>query len=399
VFAARGVEGGSEVLRKRGVTAPRKLSPTTGQPTYAFAKTDQGMTALLVHPDPEVRMICEARVLWKSTLEESRLARFQNISTVTDYLPVALLYYGAHTGRLSGLDSINLQNLTRPEKGKIGLRHALVAPPGHKVVTVDLSQIEARIVATLAGQWDLIRAFANGDDIYSLFASDAYGYPCDKKNNPVERFVGKTCILGLGYGMGAERLLATLIQAAAKYKIPLTVTLEDCERWVKLYRSKYQAIPKLWRQMGKLLKQMCEPNSLNIWKMLTLEHGKCKLPNNMYLHYPHIQLSTDGRIVYEGFRANNKVPMLIDIWGGTLLENISQALAQLIIKRAELRLARHNFFAALQVHDELVYVVPDELVERVKKILQLVVLDPIPWMKDLPLACEVGVGQSYGDAK
>ena len=71
------------------------------------------------------------------------------------------MYYGAHPGRFSGLDKLNLQNMGR----KSALRRAVIAPPGYKVVAGDLSQIEARITACLAGQMDLVELFRHYDNI------------------------------------------------------------------------------------------------------------------------------------------------------------------------------------------------------------------------------------------
>lgn len=382
-------------IQRLGVDPGRKVSGTTGQLTWAFAKTDQFITEMRLHENPQVRHLAEARLMWKSTLEESRIERLLAVGQVTDWLPVALLYYGAHTGRLSGLDKLNLQNT--PRGGDI--RRAIVAPPGHKVVTVDLSQIEARIVAMLAYQWDLLAGFRANADVYSEFATLCYGYPVDKINNPIERFVGKTCILGLGYGMGAAKLFFTLMSSAAKYGIPLACTLEDCQRWVKIYREQYRAVPKLWRQMERLLKHMCEPRSNVQWQMLLLNPGKCVLPNGMDLVYPGITLDNMNDVHYLSFVGKGKNHVRAKLWGGAFLENVCQALAQIIIKRAELRLAKHGLYAALQVHDELVYVVEDSKVDRVKRVLTKVLTDPVPWLPQLPLACEVGVGQSYGDAK
>lgn len=384
----------ANVLEKLGVAVPRKLSATTGLPTYAFAKTDTDFIALRNHHDPKVRALIEARLLWKSTLEETRLERFLSISQLTDFLPVALLYYGAHTGRFSGLDKLNLQNL--PRGGD--LRKAIVAPPGWKVVTADLSQIEARIVATLAEQWDLVLAFANGEDIYSSFATTAYGYQVAKKSHPTERFVGKTCVLGLGYGMGAPKLLATLIAQAAKQGIVLVNMNEQVsDRLVKTYRRTYFKIPQLWKQMDRLLSYMVEGGQ-HRWKMLTIKPGRIELPNGMPLIYPKIARDSMNQIFYEGYVGKGgkaRIPM----WGGALLENVVQALAQIILKRAELRLTHAGLPAALQVHDELVYVVPDPWVDRVKQAVTKALLAPVDWLPQLPLACEVGVGQSYGDAK
>lgn len=181
------------LLRKRGVEPPTKTSPRTGKTAYAFAKTDTAFTDLQEHDDPVVVKLVEARLGTKSTIEESRTQRLIEVSE-RGRLPILLNYYGAHTGRFSGGDKLNLQNLPVRKNNKI--RRALCAPEGKSILVCDLSQIEARLVAYFAGQTDLVEAFREGRDVYSEFATDIYGYPVDK-SKAVERFVGKTC-LGAG---------------------------------------------------------------------------------------------------------------------------------------------------------------------------------------------------------
>lgn len=188
----------AQALEALGVAPPTKISKTTGETTYAFAKTDQAMTDLEEHDDPQVQALASARLGLKSTLEETRTARFQQIANL-DWqgqarplsMPLPLRYSGAHTHRLSGDWGLNVQNL--PRGGR--LRQALKAPDGYKVVAGDASQIEARINAVVCGQEDLVQDFRNGVDVYSKFASEeVYHRPIDKKSDPAGRFVGKTCL-------------------------------------------------------------------------------------------------------------------------------------------------------------------------------------------------------------
>lgn len=389
-------------LVKLGVTPPQKISPTTGLITHAFSKQDENLIELKEHPDPRVRCLVEARLLWKSSLEETRLLRLQGVAAATaeKLLAVPLLYYGAHTGRMSGMDSLNLQNLPRPKGKARGLRHALVPPPGHMIVTVDLSQIEARIVATLAGCTELIDQFRLDLDPYSQFATKAFGYPVSKKTHPVERFVGKTCILGLGYGVGAEKLRGTINSQAAAQNINVEITLADAQKFVSVYRDGFHQIPSLWRNLGRVvLNHMMIPGQPTLqWEMLEVSHQKLLLPNGMPIYYPGLHRVPNSRdIVYTKYTSTSTYSAYL--WGGSLLENIVQALARIIISRAELRLARAGLKAALQVHDELVYVVRTEYVDRVKVALNKALTDTVPWMPRLPIACEVGVGPAYGLAK
>jgi DNA polymerase I-like protein with 3'-5' exonuclease and polymerase domains len=178
------------LLTALGVDPPMKTSPTTGKETYAFSKTDKGLTDLLEHPDDRVRVAVEARLGTKSSIERTRTEAFIGISQ-RGSLPIMLNYYGAHTGRFSGGDKVNLQNL--PSRGNVTLRRALKAPEGHSIVACDSSQIEARTVAWLAGQDDLVASFAAGNDVYCEFASEIYGRTITKADT-VERFIGKTCV-------------------------------------------------------------------------------------------------------------------------------------------------------------------------------------------------------------
>jgi DNA polymerase I-like protein with 3'-5' exonuclease and polymerase domains len=178
-----------------------KISPTTGKETYAFAKTDEGFKALAEDEDIRVQALVAARLGNKSTLEETRTQRFIDISK-RGLLPVPIRYYAAHTGRWGGDDKINLQNLPSRGPNAKALKRSIIAPEGHMIVEADSAQIEARVLAWLAGQEDLVTAFTNKEDVYRNMASRIYNVPEDEVTKE-QRFVGKTTILGAGYGMGA----------------------------------------------------------------------------------------------------------------------------------------------------------------------------------------------------
>jgi len=186
----------AELLNTHKVTIPMKISPRTGKETYAFAKTDMGFIGLTEHQDPYVQSLCAVRLGTKSTLEESRIERFIDVgSRNKGKLPIPLKYYGAHTGRWSGMDKINLQNLPSRDKKKKALKNAVTAPAGHMVINCDSSQIEARVLVWVAGQEDVVRQFTEGRDVYCEFATKVYGRVITKAD-PIERFVGKTATLG-----------------------------------------------------------------------------------------------------------------------------------------------------------------------------------------------------------
>lgn len=393
------------VLATYGVTAATKISKRTQLPTFAFAKDDTGMVDLLTHNDPRIRTLAEAKIFTSSSMETKRLERFQSIYDhdilQSRRLPVPLLYYGAHTGRLSGYDKINLQNLTRVKRDKITkevlaghLRFALKAPEGYSIVAADLSNIEARIVATLAGCNSMVTGFANLRDLYCEFASRVYGRQITKAQE-VERFVGKTCILGLGYGMG-------WLKFGTQMKIARVKMGDDMLRnIVYLYRNTYPEIPALWSMLEYLVETHSVPKTgLFTWGPLTFAHERIILPNGMPLIYPGLHHSrTTGKLTFNSMRGKGKTVTPNSLWGGTITENVVQALAKIVISTAELKLARLGLRSVLQVHDELVYCVPTENVTKIIKAIDSALCAKVPWLPQLPVACEIKHGPSYGDAK
>lgn len=215
----------AELLRAHGVEPPMKLSGTTGEMTYAFAKTDKGMQALLEHPDELVRVAAMARLGLKSTIEETRTKAFIEVGK-RGPIPIHLQYYGAvNTGRFSGGSRLNPQNL--PRGG--ALRESLVAPEGYSIVACDSSNVEARTVAWLAGEKSLLDLFAAGEDVYSAFASKIYNRPINKHDNPTERHVGKTC-----FAAGTLVLTNTGWRSIEQLD-PGVDTLWDGESWVTFH--------------------------------------------------------------------------------------------------------------------------------------------------------------------
>lgn len=211
----------ADLLKLLGVTPPTKISKTTGKTTYAFAKTDRGLLDLQEHPDQRVQAVVAARLGVKSTIEETRTQSLIEAGQ-RGRLPVMLNYHGAHTGRLSGGDGLNLQNL--PSRRGKAIREAICAPDGHVLMVGDLSQIEARLSAYLAGEDRLVEAFRQGRDVYSEFASNVYGRTITKADKR-ERFVGKTCL-------GADTKVLTRRGWTPILEVRTTDQLWDGVEWV-----------------------------------------------------------------------------------------------------------------------------------------------------------------------
>ena len=177
------------VLQDLGIDPPMKTSPTTGKPTFAFAKSDEGLQALMTHEDEAVRAVVDARLAVKSTLNETRAQRLIDEGANDRTLPVYLKYYGAHTGRWSGGNKMNLQNL--PRGGE--LRRSVIAPPGYVLCVSDSAQIEARMLAWVAGEIGVLEQFRNGEDVYKHMAAQIFNVPLPDVT-PTQRFVGKVCL-------------------------------------------------------------------------------------------------------------------------------------------------------------------------------------------------------------
>ena len=379
------------VLKDLDIPVPMKISPTTGKETFALAKNDEGFIELLEHDDPFIQQLCSVRLGTKSTIEESRIERFIGIgSRNRGRLPIPLKYYGAHTGRWAGSDSVNFQNLPSRDKKKKTLKNSIMAPEGHVVINCDSSQIEARVLAWLAGQDDVTQQFANGEDVYSIFASKVYKKPISKAN-PVERFVGKTCILGLGYGTGAKKLQHTLKTQPPGADLPE----EECKRIVDLYRESNHMITDLWRECDSALQHLSSwPLGLRSYAIG--KHGVVRatasgirLPNELFIRYPDLRLS-DKKYIYKSRRG------VTSIWGGAMVENIVQALARIIVGEQMLKI-REQYRPVLTVHDAAVIVAPKAELDKAVAFITQVMSTPPSWATGLPVACEAKYGESYGE--
>ena len=371
----------AELLISLGVEPPMKISPANGKDTYAFAKNDEGFKALAEHPDERVQAVVAARLGTKSTLEETRTERFIAISK-RGKMPVPLRYYAAHTGRWGGDDKLNLQNLPR----KSLLKEAIIAPDGYTLIDADSSQIEARIVAWLSGQDDLVKAFERKEDVYKIMASSIYNKTEDEITAG-ERFVGKTTILGAGYGMGATKFGIQLRTFGVE------IPDEEAARIIEVYRSRYPHIPRLWHEAGRSLDALRDKKTCEVGhqaQALTVTESGFLLPSGLFLNYPDLQRDNDNQFSYASRRGR------IKIYGGKVVENVCQALARCVIGEQMLRISK-RYKVALTVHDAVMAVVPEDESKSAMLYIDECMKWRPKWAQELPLACELGVGKSYGD--
>jgi DNA polymerase len=387
----------AELLIALGVAPPTKISARTGKEAWAFAKTDEEFKALAEHPEPKVQALVSARLGNKTTLEETRTQRFIDIAK-RGAMPVPLRYYAAHTGRWGGDDKLNLQNLPSRGKDKNTLKTSICPPKGYVLIDSDSSQIEARIVAWLAGQKDLVLAFEEGRDVYKMMAGSIYHKGVDEVTED-ERFVGKTTILGAGYGMGAEKFMLQL------RTFGVDLSLEFCKKILNTYRTEFAHIPKLWDQAGKCLYALASndlvavPFGVQPQATYFLPGVGFDMPSGIPQKYPKIKLVKSERpylsgheIVYDTRKGEAR------IYGGKAVENICQGLARCVIGEQMLKVAQ-RYKVVLTVHDAVACIAPIEEADEAARYVQECMRWRPEWAKTLPLNCEVKVGDSYGGTK
>lgn len=358
------------LLESKGVTVPVKKSPRTGKQTFAFSKNDLGFQKLM--EDPVAKPWVEGRMTVKSTQNQTRAERFLRIAELkNNKLPVPLNYYGAHTGRFSGADKVNIQNL--PRDGQ--LRQALVSPTDGWLVSVDASQIECRMLAWLAGEQDLLDQFRNKVDVYKAFASTIYNIPADQIDL-TQRFVGKTAILGLGYGMGAVKFRAMLETGATGPKV--LISDNEAVSIVQKYRSQFPWITTFWNFCNNKIDHMQRDAwQGESWKgVIQFKPWSIELPNGMALNYDPKEFSQDTT------------------FGGKITENIVQALSRIVLSDHMLQIDS-TYPVAFTVHDEITVNAntnnPDNVLNEMIETFRT----PPAWCQDIPLDAEGSYDRHY----
>ena len=422
------------ILQSLGVTAPTKVSKTTGKQTLALAKNDALFQALLNGEREDVALLCEARLRVKSTTERTRAQRFLDISQ-RGTLPVPLSYYGAKSGRWTAAkgSAINMQNLKR---GSF-LRKAIMAPDGYQLVVGDLSQIEPRVLAWLADYADMLDIFRAGGDPYAAFGAQMFNIPgLTKDSHPDLRQSAKSALLGCGYGLGwasfASQLLVGFLGAPpVRYEkafakklgvtreyiekfmandeyiekmmdIPHTCTDEELlihcvasKKIIDIYRSTAYPVVGFWDMCSSLMvSSLVEGNEFQ-YKCLTFKKEEIVLPNGMSLLYPNLRQVTDKKTKQKNWVYGEDETKL---YAGKITNNIVQGVARIVMTDGMLRTAK-KYFVAGTVHDEQIVVVPDSEVDAAKTwVLAQMTMEP-KYLPGIPLAADGGAHRRYGLAK
>lgn len=354
------------------IEVPMKLGSSKVDPdamTYALGKNDVEFQAMMTaHRD--LAVVWTGRMESKSNQEKTRAITFLEYADLCDgFIPVPLRNSAAHTHRLGGTESINMQNLGR----KSPCRPALTGDGTHAINATDSSNIESRVSAWFCGHEDKLDLFRRGGDPYNETASVIFGYKVDRKSKTVDHSmqgaVGKATDLGCGYQMGAKRFRDYLnagplgMDPIFLEDIPELAKFPDPYKYViDKYRSANYPTRDMWETLQNTIFDMSRKNCDYELGPLLIRHERIWLPSGLSLHYPGLHKSKEGNWVYESRDGG-----LSNLFGGKLLENIIQALSQIVILRQMVWEACYlelvygdEAGVVLQVHDEIVGALPLE---------------------------------------
>jgi len=336
-----------------------------------------------------------------------------NAANADDRMRGLLMYHGAATGRWSGR-LVQPQNFPRPQKKQAELdeiiaklkadedvsgygagtvlasdllRSMLIAEDGHRLMFADYSAIEARVLAWIAGQTDLVETFRKGGDVYKEMASAIYNINVENVTDG-QRQVGKMAILGCGYGMGGKRFSE---QCAT---MGINVDEDEAKRIVSVYREKNNRIAQYWRDSENEFVEMVKGAGRVGSVELPLPSGR-----SLTYHNPRIiQRETPWGAMRDTAQVdtlNSVTRQWVSqiIWGGLLTENVVQATARDLMATAMMALELKGYNVILSVHDEIICEVPDDF-GSLEEMIEIMTRVPA-WADGCPVNAEGKEGKRY----
>ena len=343
LFGKLGLPGGTKTRTGQWATGARALEDLA----------EQG------HKLPQMILDWRQVSKLKSTYTDA-LPGFVNPTTHRVHTNYALA--STTTGRLSSFDP-NLQNIPiRTENGR-KIRRAFVAAPGMKLVSADYSQIELRLLAEIAGIAPLQKAFRDGLDIHAMTASEMFGVPIAGMPPEIRRRA-KAINFGIVYGISAFGLANQL-----------GIAREEAGAYIKKYFERFPGIRDFIEQSKAYAKQH--------GFVYTLFGRKC--------HYPEIRASNAS------IRSFNERAAVNARLQGTAADIIRRAMVRMDEALAKQKL---NAQMLLQVHDELVFEVPEAEVDKTLPVVKKVMEDaPLPAISlSVPLQVEAHAADNWDDA-
>jgi DNA polymerase len=289
------------------------------------------------------------------------------------------------------------------------LRGAIVPAPGHVFAGGDYAQIEARVVLWFADERAALELLRSGGKIYETMAGAIYGCRPEDIENPSERRqVGKSAVLGAGFGLGWRKFIEYVFATTG-----IRISEELAQGAIGAYRSTYAGVPKLWRETEAAAKAAIRAPSSRVtfagerasfqvtrdsqWMTMTLPGGR-------RLRYYRPEIREDEREGWEG----NKIVSFLGVnqytrkfqrettWGGTLVENMVQATARDLLMEARQRVTEYGWPVVLHVHDELLAEIHGHEASDAAATLQQIMEASPAWANGLPVAAETRSGLRFG---
>lgn len=398
-----------DLIERLGANIPYKLDPEDFTMKPALGKTDPEYVKFQ-QEHSEHAPIFAARERIKSTIAVSRAKRLTDTAnqlSLEGFIPFPLNYHKAHTGRWSGGEKMNVQNLQRGSKHRL----SLTAPKGYKVLVRDLSGIELRMNIWFCEQDDLLDVIRAGGDLYCLAAESIYNYPVNKKDHPDERQIGKVATLGMGYGMGWKTFQAYMAGGPMGMD-PVFFPDSFCRQTKAAYDLMNPMVKQMWHYLNNVvIPAMCDAScdmTVGRYGCVQVRHQKLILPSGRELQYPGLHADTQEdrfgfNTVYkydDGTRDRYKRVVWKKLYGGLLLENIIQALARdvigdhIVLTERDLIETKAGWVVG-SIHDEILALVKTALAQQSYDRMGAIMATPPQWCFDIPLASEGGFDDVY----
>lgn len=343
-------------------------------PPPSTAEDDPELDAWLHdHSGKDVAGYVRAMQTWRKAnraqkVLETMLARVMGTGRIEAHLK----YFGAFTGRWSGGNGLNFQNLNS-DTSLVDLRGCLIPAPGHTFAVIDLAQIEARVLLWLAGDSKTLDMIRQGVSVYEAHARRTMGWDGGKLKVEDPRLyrLAKARVLGLGFGCGRNKF-----KLVAKAMAGLDLTDETAAQTVDDYRESNPGIVKLWADYEAAFKH---------------HHGATfhlDLPSGRYLTYRKVD-------AHNGVAEQIKNDPPSNIYGGLLVENLVQATARDLFADRLLALVDAGYKPVMLVHDEYVLEVDEATAGQDLKRAMDIIQSPPRWADSLPVECEGSLMDRY----
>lgn len=394
--------------------------------TPALAKSDLDFVAMASDADERVALLVRTRLENNSSIQRSRAETFHALAKSGRPMPVMLNAFKAHTSRYTAgnsegsSDKLNLQNLSKRDPSQLTLRKAVQAPEGMALVACDSSQIEARILAYVANETELVDAFRRGADPYADLAEKIFQIPSEKihkgaksgdKKLKAYRNVGKTGILSAGYGVGWRKYADTLLRQGVRLSSDIDQHYEMAHHAHNVYRASNPNIVAFWDTCQTVIKAMYlgysgefgGPNDNIFQYSVAPICGRDDVPtiigpNKYTLRYFKLSCEVsekNNREEYYYTRVKGKSELKTKIYGGALAENLCQYLAFALLQWQACRMTEQGIRLIANIHDSFLAICPENEAEHTKSVMESCMSSVPDWLGDFPVACEAEIGKDY----